>query len=539
MKRSSRHVEPQKPKCALNISENAQRELLTMELNGSVEAPKENPAPRRSLSTSPGLQYGALVNSVTSLTTPESQNPPISNRQAYVTMAVLCYINLLNYMERYTIAGVLLNIQTFFKIRDSTAALLQTVFICSFLLLAPLFGYLGDRYNRKFIMIGGLCVWLLTAAASSFVTESYFWLLALLRGLVGIGEASYSTIAPTIIGDLFTGGKRSIMICIFYIFIPVGSGLGYIAGAGSAYLTGDWHWALRITPIMGVIGLIMMIFLCPNPARGAAETNGEGVVAQSSYLEDIKYLLKNKSYVWSSLGVTALAFLTGALAFWVPTFLSRARVTQGLHQPCTNEPCDSTDSYIFGAVTVATGILGGAVGTTLSRTFRDKVPYADPLICGVGMLGSVPCIFIIIFVAASSIPATYVFIFCGELLLSLNWAVMADILLYVVVPTRRATAEALQISFAHLLGDAGSPYLIGVISDAVSSSKPDDLNWSFHSLKVSLLVCPFIGILGGAFFLFTTKYITEDSKAVLCLIEEEQHHPPPEPSIELSNKITT
>lgn len=65
-------------------------------------------------------------------------------------------------------------------------------------------------------------------------------------------------------------------------------------------------------------------------------------------------------------------------------------------------------SYIFGAVTVATGILGGAVGTTLSRTFRDKVPYADPLICGVGMLGSVPCIFIIIFVAASSIPATYV-----------------------------------------------------------------------------------------------------------------------------------
>lgn len=76
-----------------------------MELNGSVEAPKENPAPRRSLSTSPGLQYGALVNSVTSLTTPESQNPPISNRQAYVTMAVLCYINLLNYMERYTIAG--------------------------------------------------------------------------------------------------------------------------------------------------------------------------------------------------------------------------------------------------------------------------------------------------------------------------------------------------------------------------------------------------------------------------------------------------
>lgn len=44
----------------------------------------------------------------------------------------------------------------------------------------------------------------------------------LLRALVGIGEASYSTIAPTIIGDLFTGAKRSVMIMVFYIFIPVG-----------------------------------------------------------------------------------------------------------------------------------------------------------------------------------------------------------------------------------------------------------------------------------------------------------------------------
>lgn len=52
--------------------------------------------------------------------------------------------------------------------------------------------------------------------------RQYFWALVLLRALVGIGEASYTTIAPTIIGDLFTGARRSIMICAFYILIPVG-----------------------------------------------------------------------------------------------------------------------------------------------------------------------------------------------------------------------------------------------------------------------------------------------------------------------------
>ncbi|KAM9846835.1 protein spinster homolog 3 [Aulostomus maculatus] len=506
-----------------------------MEPKGSHQ---DEPLPRRSLGSISGLHYGSFINSLSSLTPRPVETPAISKTRAYVAVAVLCYINLLNYMERYTIAGVLLNIQTFFNIGDSTAGLLQTVFICSFLLFAPLFGYLGDRYNRIYIMAGGLSVWLVTATGSSFVTKSYFGLLVLMRGLVGIGEASYSTVAPTIIGDLFTGAQRSIMISAFYIFIPVGSGLGYITGSSVASLTGDWHWALRITPILGLVGLILLVFLCPNPPRGAAETHGDGVKGQSSYLEDIKYLLKNKSYVWSSLGVTAMAFLTGALAFWMPTFLSRAQVTQGLRPPCSKEPCNSTDSYIFGAVTVVSGILGVVVGTSLSRCLRDKVPNADPLICSVGMLGSVPCLFITIFVASVNIPVTYVFIFIAEVLLSLNWSLLADILLYVVVPTRRATAEALQISMCHLLGDAGSPYLIGTISDAVRRSKPSPAEWSFPSLQYSFLLCPFIGILGGLFFLMTALYIDEDRRSALQLVEEPlPQDAAPEPSLELSKKV--
>lgn len=49
-----------------------------------------------------------------------------------------------------------------------------------------------------------------------------FWWFAFFRGLVGIGEASYSTIAPTIISDLFVGNVRSKMLAFFYFAIPVG-----------------------------------------------------------------------------------------------------------------------------------------------------------------------------------------------------------------------------------------------------------------------------------------------------------------------------
>lgn len=67
-------------------------------------------------------------------------------------------------------------------------------------------------------------------------------------------------------------------------------------------------------------------------------------------------------------------------------------------------PCSLT----FGAVTLVTGVVGGCGGTFLSRMFRDRVPHVDPLICAVGLLGSVPCILISVFAASASIPTTYV-----------------------------------------------------------------------------------------------------------------------------------
>ncbi|XP_067294888.1 protein spinster homolog 3 isoform X1 [Pseudorasbora parva] len=487
---------------------------------------EHRPKTRLSLRSNKTIPYGSMSSEQPDSDASSMQTTSISQRRSYIAVAVLCYINLLNYMDRYTIAGVLSSIQNFFKISDSTSGLLQTVFICSFMFLAPVFGYLGDRYDRKLLMIAGLIVWIGTSLGSSFVSNSHFWVLVLTRALVGTGEASYSTIAPTIIGDLFTGNQRTLMISFFYIFIPVGSGLGYIMGATVANATGDWRWALRISPALGLLGLLLLMFLIPNPPRGASDTQGGATLESTSYIDDIKYLLKNRSFVWSSLGVTAMAFVTGALAFWTPTFLSRAQVTQGLRLPCKEEPCNPLDSYIFGAITVVTGVVGVFLGTFISKKLRDRLPNADPLICAVGMLSSSPCFFIAIILAGTSIPATYTFIAIGETLLSLNWAILADILLYVVVPTRRATAEALQIMVCHLLGDAGSPYLIGAISDALKNIKPDSASWNFHRLEYSILLCPFIGVLGGLFFLMTSLYIKEDRKAAELLTSGQAPAPP-------------
>lgn len=122
------------------------------------------------------------------------------------------------------VSGVLPKIKDQFQLNDSQSGLLQTTFVISYMLFAPAFGYLGDRYSRRWNMISGVALWSLTTFLGSYMDT--YGTFMLFRAMVGIGEASYSTIAPTILSDLFIDDIRSKMLALFYFAIPVGSGLG-------------------------------------------------------------------------------------------------------------------------------------------------------------------------------------------------------------------------------------------------------------------------------------------------------------------------
>ncbi|XP_008067283.1 protein spinster homolog 3 isoform X1 [Carlito syrichta] len=475
----------------------------------SAECPEPGTEGLQGQSLGPGRQDGTSGRCLPRLT-PIPWSLP--RWRAYVAAAVLCYVNLLNYMNWFIIAGVLLDVQKVFHISDSSAGLLQTVFIGCLLLSAPVFGYLGDRHSRKATLSFGILLWSGAGLSSSFISPRYSWLFFLSRGVVGTGSASYSTIAPTVLGDLFVRDQRTRVLAIFYIFIPVGSGLGYVLGSAVAELTGNWRWALRIMPCLEAVALILLILLVPDPPRGAAERQEEMASGglRSSWCEDVRYLGRNWSFVWSTLGVTAMAFVTGALGFWAPKFLFEARVVHGLQLPCFQEPCSSQDSLIFGSLTIVTGIIGVILGAEISRRYKKVNPRAEPLICASSLLAAAPCLYLALILAPTTLLASYVFLALGELLLSCNWAVVADILLSVVVPRCRGTAEALQITVCHILGDASSPYLTGLISGALRAGRPNSYLQRFLSLQQSFLCCPFVIALGGGCFLLTALSLERD-----------------------------
>ncbi|KAI7688540.1 hypothetical protein SSS_01627 [Sarcoptes scabiei] len=383
---------------------------------------------------------------------------------SYYIVAVLVAINLLNYMDRFTIAGVLVEVQEYFDINAATAGLLQTSFIVSYMVFSPLFGFLGDRFSRKLIVILGVLFWSIVTLSSSFVRPHHTILFFLFRALVGIGEASYATVAPTLIADLFIGSQRSTMLAIFYFAIPVGSGLGYITGISMKNIFGHWTYALRFTPILGMISVIGFMFV-KEPIRGEIEQTREHSSRESntqirnvrsllqSIKQDILYLISIPTYIYCTLGFTCVCFSVGSLAWWAPTFM----------QTANSDSSQAKVGLIFGIIACVGGLVGVLIGYGGSKYFRSRYPTADPWVCASGVLLSVPFSAIAIGFARISPTTAWIFMFLAITFLSTNWSVVADISLYIIVPHRRSTAQSLQILTSHILGDASSPFIIGAM----------------------------------------------------------------------------
>ena len=125
---------------------------------------------------------------------------------SWTALALLTTLNLLNYIDRSVLFAVQPLVQTEFHLSNAQIGYLTSAFLGFYMIAAPFTGPLADRYSRKLIIAGGAVFWsaltLLTA-----VTHNY-WELLVRHTLVGVGEATFVTIAPTFVADLFPEEKR-------------------------------------------------------------------------------------------------------------------------------------------------------------------------------------------------------------------------------------------------------------------------------------------------------------------------------------------
>ena len=173
--------------------------------------------------------------------------------------------------------------------------------------------------------------------------------MLLARSVLGIGEATYAILAPTLIADLFPREKRNRALAIFYLAIPVGAALGYVLGGlisqhhekltllpllanALEHLTGQhfedtsrgWRMAFFVVGLPGLAVALLALFI-HEPRRGASENVAESDLLHyhSLPLSGRTYvqLAKNRSYVYVLLAMAMFTFAFGGLQVFTPKYL--------------------------------------------------------------------------------------------------------------------------------------------------------------------------------------------------------------------------
>ena len=379
-----------------------------------------------------------------------------------IALSVLTLINLLNYLDRYVVSGIVPDLKAPpLGLSDSQIGLLTTAFMLVYMVAAPVFGALGDRVSRTRPIAIGVFLWSIATIVSGFA-GTYAHLLGA-RAIVGIGEAAYVSIAPALLADSFSRAQRGRVLSVFNMAIPVGAALGYIVGG---LMSHHFSWRAAFF-VAGAPGLVMaaLVLRLKDPPRGGQDESEEGEApakadggpargAITVYVD----LLKRAPYLLVVLGYAAYTFALGGLAVWMPNFLERVH----------NVPAVQATTS-FGAIVVVTGFLGTFAGGWLGDYWQKSSRQAYLWMSGWITLIAAPLTFVALTAASPSVY--YPAIIVAELLLFMSTGPINSAIANLVSPTERASAFALSMFVIHLLGDVPSPTLIGWLSDLSSLGK--------------------------------------------------------------------
>ncbi len=401
---------------------------------------------------------------------------------ARVALGLLLAINLFNYIDRQILSALEPQIRaTFFDPGDVNAmtktGALGMVFLVTYMLSAPLLGWLADRFSRWLIVGTAVILWSLASGASGLAAT--FGILVLTRVLVGIGEGGYGPAAPTILSDLYPIEHRGRILAIFCAAIPVGSALGYVLGGLiNAHL--GWRWAFYLVTPPGLL-LGILCFLQRDPRGLGATARPKAKPKRDDYLT----VLRTRSYLFNCAAQTAMTFALGGLAFWTPAYL------QYRQQP-------STAIVIFGGITVVAGLVSTLLGGVVADRLRSRFPGSYFLVSGVGMLAAFPLFLGVLY---TPFPTAWFFMFAAVFFVFLNTGPSNTALANVSMPSVRATAFALNIFVIHLFGDAAAFPTIGYIGGHLN-------------MQIAFLVVSGMMLLSGIIWLLGMKYLPADTAAV-------------------------
>ncbi len=369
---------------------------------------------------------------------------------AKYAVVVLTAMNLLNYMDRYVPSAVKELFKEELHFTDAETSYPLTAFVVVYMIASPIFGSLADKAPRKILIAIGVALWSAATAAASFATNFTTFLLA--RATVGIGEAAYATITPSIISDFYPPDRRNRILTIFYVAIPVGAAIGFTLGGvlGAHY---GWRTAFLACGLPGIATAGLVLFM-REPQRGRFDIGKP--LTNVSWPVALADLSKRREFVIAVAGYTAVTFASGALADWFPAFLSRYR---------------GFSVAEAGSLTGTTSALGGLVGTVLGGllgdTLKGKTRQPYLALSAFSMAGAI--VFASLALLAHGKVEIGACMLAAQVLLWCYNGPVNALIVNAVPSALRTRAVSVSIFSIHLFGDAASPSIVGFLADRTGS----------------------------------------------------------------------
>jgi MFS family permease len=433
---------------------------------------------------------------------------------------VMFSINLLNYMDRYVFVGAADTVSHELGFGTADIGFLASAFLVVYTLGTLPLGILADRTKRKDVVAICVAIWSLatafTALAGNIVT------LFLSRMVLGIGEAGYYPAGTALLSDYFNRARRARIMSWWTAGALIGLMIGFIVGgvfAGLGY--GKWRLAFLFTGIPGLF-LAFLSWRLREPRRNQADEEAIELDPHSPVneveVEDPPHTLVVPKAIRSQFGLLLhiktlvvligmqifAFFVLGANVVYLPTYLQQ-RDTYHL---------SSTQAGIFsGAVIVIAGIAGLLVGGYLSDVLSRRYPGARVLVCGIGFLLGAPAF--VLAITTHNIVIFSVFFILTVLLLNVYNGPSTAATQDVVPAVLRASAVAVSLLLAHLLGDAFAPALIGALA---GSFDPTGVHFAQHATgqdlsKALLITCPVALVIAGLIGIFGARWMKADVAA--------------------------
>ena len=167
-----------------------------------------------------------------------------------IILLILFLINLFNYIDRQVLFAVFPLLSKDLKLNDAQLGLLGSVFMIVYTLTAPIIAYFADRSPRQIWV--SVCAVLWSAATAFTGLAKNFFHIATARSFIGVGEAGFTSVSPSLAAECFDKSVRARVLAILGLALPLGSALGYLLGGliGQHY---GWRMAFYFLSIPGFL----------------------------------------------------------------------------------------------------------------------------------------------------------------------------------------------------------------------------------------------------------------------------------------------